>query len=119
MKTKARKKSAKKTNDPLSQHGISGELALDLMRDMLLYRRFEEKAEEAAADYIKAEFKKPVTAFVAGTTAPPGKRMGHAGAIISGGKGTAAEKIAALEAAGAKISPTPGDLGSTMKAAMG
>ena len=49
MKTKARKKSAKKTNDPLSQHGISGELALDLMRDMLLYRRFEEKAEEAYA----------------------------------------------------------------------
>lgn len=76
-------------------------------------------AEETAAEFIKAEMKKPVTGFVAGTTAPPGKRMGHAGAIISGGKGTAAEKIAALEAAGVKVAPTPSDLGTTMKAAMG
>jgi succinyl-CoA synthetase alpha subunit len=72
-------------------------------------------AEEAAADYIKREFKKPVTGFIAGTTAPPGKRMGHAGAIISGGKGTAADKIAALQAAGVKIAPTPSDLGTTLK----
>jgi succinyl-CoA synthetase alpha subunit len=72
-------------------------------------------AEEAAADYIKREFKKPVCGFIAGTTAPPGKRMGHAGAIISGGKGTAADKIAALQAAGVKIAPTPSDLGTTLK----
>jgi succinyl-CoA synthetase alpha subunit len=72
-------------------------------------------AEENAAEYIKREFKKPVAGFIAGTTAPPGKRMGHAGAIISGGKGTAADKIAALQAAGVKIAPTPSDLGSTLK----
>jgi len=72
-------------------------------------------AEERAADYIKAHFKKPVAGFIAGTTAPPGKRMGHAGAIISGGKGTAADKIAALTAAGVKIAPTPSDMASTLK----
>ncbi len=72
-------------------------------------------AEEQAADYIKREFKKPVCGFIAGTTAPPGKRMGHAGAIISGGKGTAKDKIAALQAAGVKIAPTPSDLGTTLK----
>lgn len=76
-------------------------------------------AEERAAEYIKAHFKKPVVGFIAGTTAPPGKRMGHAGAIISGGKGTASEKIAALEAAGVQIAPTPAELGSTMKRAIG
>jgi len=72
-------------------------------------------AEEQAAAYIKAEFKKPVCGFIAGTTAPPGKRMGHAGAIISGGKGTAGDKIAALKEAGVKIAPTPSDLGTTLK----
>jgi succinyl-CoA synthetase alpha subunit len=72
-------------------------------------------AEEQAAAYIKAEFKKPVVGFVAGQTAPPGKRMGHAGAIISGGKGTAAEKVAAMEAAGISVSRSPGDIGVTMK----
>ena len=72
-------------------------------------------AEERAAEYIKREFKKPVCGFIAGTTAPPGKRMGHAGAIISGGKGTAADKIAALEAAGVKVAPNPAEMGSTMK----
>jgi succinyl-CoA synthetase alpha subunit len=72
-------------------------------------------AEENAAEYIKREFKKPVCGFIAGVTAPPGKRMGHAGAIISGGKGTAADKIAALRAAGVKIAPTPSDLGTTLK----
>jgi succinyl-CoA synthetase alpha subunit len=72
-------------------------------------------AEELAAAYIKEHFKKPVTGFIAGTSAPPGKRMGHAGAIISGGKGTAKDKIAALQAAGVKIAPTPSDLGSTLK----
>ena len=72
-------------------------------------------AEEKAADYIKAHFKKPVAGFIAGTTAPPGKRMGHAGAIISGGKGTAKDKIAALEAAGVKMAATPSDMGTALK----
>jgi succinyl-CoA synthetase alpha subunit len=72
-------------------------------------------AELAAAEWIKANMKKPVAGFIAGRAAPPGKRMGHAGAIISGGKGTAAEKIAALEAAGIKVAPTPGDMGTTLK----
>lgn len=72
-------------------------------------------AEEEAAAYIKKEFKKPVTAFIAGASAPKGKRMGHAGAIISGGKGTAEAKFAALEAAGCRIARSPADLGTTMK----
>jgi succinyl-CoA synthetase alpha subunit len=72
-------------------------------------------AEQLAAEWIKAHFKKPVAGFIAGVTAPPGKRMGHAGAIISGGKGTAKEKIAALEAAGVKMAPTPSDMGETLK----
>jgi succinyl-CoA synthetase alpha subunit len=72
-------------------------------------------AEENAAAYIKQHFNKPVCGFIAGTTAPPGKRMGHAGAIISGGKGTAADKIAALQAAGVKVAPTPSDMGTTLQ----
>lgn len=72
-------------------------------------------AEEEAAAYIKKEFKKPVAAFIAGASAPPGKRMGHAGAIISGGKGTAEAKFAALEDAGCKISRSPADMGMTLK----
>jgi succinyl-CoA synthetase alpha subunit len=72
-------------------------------------------AEQKAAEWIKANMKKPITAFIAGRTAPPGKRMGHAGAIIAGGKGTAAEKIAAFEAAGVKVAPTPADMGTTLK----
>jgi succinyl-CoA synthetase alpha subunit len=73
-------------------------------------------AEEKAAEYIKAHFKKPVAGFIAGTTAPPGKRMGHAGAIISGGKGTASEKIRALEEAGVKVASTPSHMGEALKA---
>lgn len=72
-------------------------------------------AEEEAAEYIKKEFKKPVAAFIAGAAAPAGKRMGHAGAIISGGKGTAEAKFAALEAAGCKIARSPADMGTTLK----
>ena len=75
-------------------------------------------AEELAADYIRQHVRKPVVAFVAGATAPPGRRMGHAGAIISGGKGTAAEKIAAFEEAGVRVAPTPAEMGVTMQAAM-
>jgi succinyl-CoA synthetase alpha subunit len=75
-------------------------------------------AEEEAADYIKREFKKPVAAFIAGTTAPPGKRMGHAGAIISGGKGTAEAKFDALRSAGCKIANSPAVLGETLRSAL-
>ena len=73
-------------------------------------------AEEDAARFVKAHMKKPVAGFIAGQTAPPGKRMGHAGAIICGGKGTAAEKIAALRDAGIAIAATPADLGKTVAA---
>lgn len=75
-------------------------------------------AEEDAADYIKREFRKPVAAFIGGATAPKGKRMGHAGAIISGGKGTAEEKFQALKAAGVAIARSPAEIGSAMAFAM-
>jgi succinyl-CoA synthetase alpha subunit len=75
-------------------------------------------AEEAAANYIAREFKKPIAGFIAGISAPPGKRMGHAGAIIAGGKGRAAEKIRAMEAAGVLMAPSPTELGTTLQAAL-
>ncbi len=71
-------------------------------------------AEEEAAEYVKGHFSKPIAGFIAGATAPPGRRMGHAGAIISGGTGTAKQKQAAMRSAGIAVAPTPADLGSTL-----
>jgi succinyl-CoA synthetase alpha subunit len=75
-------------------------------------------AEEEAAEFVRQHVTKPVAAFIAGRTAPPGKRMGHAGAIISGGKGTATEKIAALQAAGIEVAESPADMGTAVQRAI-
>lgn len=106
---------------------INGTDFIDVMRmfqedddthGVILIGEIGGNAEEEAAAWIKENFTKPVAGFIAGVTAPPGKRMGHAGAIISGGEGTAEAKIAALEAAGVKVAPTPSDMGTTMQSLM-
>ena len=76
-------------------------------------------AEQDAAEWIRAHMKKPVAGFIVGQTAPPGRRMGHAGAIIAGGKGTAAEKVEALRRAGVRMAPSPADIGRTVKETLG
>ncbi|PYJ22299.1 MAG: succinyl-CoA synthase [Verrucomicrobia bacterium] len=108
--------------DPI--HGLSHLDALKLFnedpgtRAMILIGEIGGAAEEEAAEWIKNNCKKPVAAFIAGMTAPPGRRMGHAGAIVSGGMGTAAGKIAALKAAGVAIADTPATMADTLIAQM-
>ena len=104
--------------DPI--HGLSHKDCIALFNDdpdtdaILMIGEIGGTAEEEAAEYVKKKVKKPVAAFIAGRTAPPGRRMGHAGAIISGGKGTAAEKIKALESAGIAVAETPATMGETV-----
>jgi len=87
-------------------------------RAVLMMGEIGGSSEESAAEFIRTKMTKPVAAFIAGQTAPPGKRMGHAGAIIAGGKGTAKEKIAALEAAKIAVARTPAEMGATLKSVL-
>jgi len=105
--------------DPINGTGFIDVLELfeqdDQTEAVIMIGEIGGTAEEEAAAWIKDNFSKPIIGFVAGRTAPPGKRMGHAGAIISGGKGTADEKIKAMEAAGMLVAPTPAELASTLQ----
>ena len=109
--------------DPLI--GTSHIDALTLFRDdpdteaVIMIGEIGGSAEQEAAAWIKANFKKPVVGFIAGQTAPPGRRMGHAGAIIAGGQGTAKEKMEALSAAGVHVVKSPADMGAKMKEVLG
>jgi succinyl-CoA synthetase alpha subunit len=109
--------------DPINGTGFIEVLEMfqqdDATEGVILIGEIGGAAEEEAAAWIKDNFSKPVAGFIAGRTAPPGKRMGHAGAIVSGGKGTAKAKIEALEDAGVKVAPTPSDMGTTMKELLG
>jgi len=108
--------------DPI--HGLTHLDAVKLFNQdpgtdaMILIGEIGGSAEEEAAEWIRKNCKKPVAAFIAGMTAPPGRRMGHAGAIVSGGKGTAAEKIDALKAAGIAVADTPAAMADTLIARM-
>jgi succinyl-CoA synthetase alpha subunit len=108
--------------DPVSGTGFIDVLTLfeadEGTTGVILIGEIGGTAEELAAAFVRDHMTKPVVAFVAGQTAPPGKRMGHAGAIISGGRGTAADKIKAFEAAGIRVAKSPAELGSTMAAAL-
>ncbi|HUK39842.1 MAG TPA: succinate--CoA ligase subunit alpha [Candidatus Acidoferrales bacterium] len=108
--------------DPV--HGFEFIDVLDLFNDdsatdaVVMIGEIGGSAEEEASAWIKSHMKKPLVGFIAGQTAPPGKRMGHAGAIISGGKGTAKEKIAAMRTAGIRMAPSPALIGQTMQEAL-
>jgi succinyl-CoA synthetase alpha subunit len=109
--------------DPI--HGMEFIDALEMFQNdpqtkgIIMVGEIGGSAEEEAADYIRAHVDKPVVGYIAGTTAPPGKRMGHAGAIVSGGKGTAAAKFAAMKAAGAIIVDSPSKMGQAMAERLG